>query len=172
MQLSFQIPKQECSQVPRQVCSNVPKQDCQPVERQECTTVPRQECQQVPRQSCQQIPVQNCQNVPRQECVPTTREICETVPTQNCQQTPSQNCQQVSYISYHIIKLCMLGFWYPYFSRLKISLILFVCWFEWTPFWMMESGYPIIRNFASCPGLAPMVKPLPWQSWQQKKLLP
>ena len=40
------------------------------------------------------------------------------------------------------------------FHELSAMTFTFVCLFEWTPSWRKESGYPFIRDFASCLGLA------------------
>ena len=40
---------------------------------------------------------------------------------------------------------------------------------EWMLFQREESGYSIIRDFASCPWLVLMVTPLSRESWEQKK---
>ena len=39
-----------------------------------------------------------------------------------------------------------------------MRVLLLVCLFEWTPFQMTESGYPVIRDFASYLGLAIMAQ--------------
>ena len=54
------------------------------------------------------------------------------------------------------------------------SVILYIfcvfCLFEWMPSQRKESGYPMIKDFASCPGLSSMVAHLTAQSCKKNKI--
>ena len=64
LQISQQVPKEECKNVPNVSCNEVPKE----VEDEQCEQIPKEKCYQVEKKVTKQVPKEKCKNVPKEHC--------------------------------------------------------------------------------------------------------